>query len=227
MSRKTSAAIFDFDGTLTPLTTNFSNLRTEVDILAQRFTEAHVIRDLSRLYIIEMIYELEASLGQAGREFRRMAFEKLAELETEAARGKELYPYAREVLKYLRDRGLKIAIVTRNCLGALKNVFPDIDTYVDVVMTRDDVSHVKPHPEHVNAVLAALGVVPEEAVLVGDHPTDIAAGLSIGTKTVGVLTGRSQAADFEKAGAHHIVNDIRDVEGLLSALPLRVGPKPH
>jgi phosphoglycolate phosphatase len=221
------AVIFDFDGTLTPLTINFSNLRTEVEILAQRFAEEHVIRDLSHLYIIEMIYELEEFLGQAGREFRRMAFEKMAELETETARGKELYPCAREVLKDLRGRGIKVAIVTRNCLGALKNVFPDIDTYVDVVMTRDDVSRVKPHPDHVNAVLAALGVAPEDAVLVGDHPIDIAAGLSVGTKTVGVLTGRSQEADFEKAGAHHIVTDIRDVEGLLSALPLRVRPKTH
>ena len=215
MSQKTSAAIFDFDGTLTPLSINFSNLRTEVEILAQRFAEEQVIQDLSHLYIIEMIYELEERLGQAGREFRRMAFEKLAELETETARGKELYPYTREVLRDLRGRGLKVAIVTRNCLGAVKNVFPDIETYVDVVMTRDDVSRVKPHPEHVNAVLAALGVVPEEAVLVGDHPTDIVAGLSIGTKTVGVLTGRSQEADLEKAGAHHIVNDIRDVERFL------------
>ena len=215
MSQKTSAAIFDFDGTLTPLSINFSNLRTEVEVLAQRFVEEQVIQDLSHLYIIEMIYELEERLGQAGREFRRMAFEKLAELETETARGKELYPYVREVLRDLRGKGLKVAIVTRNCLGALKNVFPDIETYVDVVMTRDDVSRVKPHPEHVNAVLAALGVVPEETVLVGDHPTDIVAGLSIGTKTVGVLTGRSQEADLEKAGAHHIVNDIRDVERFL------------
>jgi phosphoglycolate phosphatase len=215
MSRKTSAAIFDFDGTLTPLSINFSNLRTEVEVLAQRFVEEQVIQGLSHLYIIEMIYELEELLGQAGREFRRMAFEKLAELETETARGKELYPYTREVLRDLRGRGLKVAIVTRNCLGALKSVFPDVDTYVDVVKTRDDVSRVKPHPEHVNAVLAALGVAPEEAVLVGDHPTDIAAGLSIGTKTVGVLTGRSLEADFEQAGAHHIVNDIRDVERLL------------
>jgi phosphoglycolate phosphatase len=215
MSRKTSAAIFDFDGTLTPLTIDFSNLRTEVEILAQRFAEEHVIRDLSHLYIIEMIYELEEFLGQAGREFRRMAFEKMAELETETACGKGLYPCAREVLRDLRGKGLKVAIVTRNCLGALKNVFPDIDTYVDVVMTRDDVSRVKPHPDHVNAVLTALGVAPEEAVLVGDHPTDIVAGLSTGTKTVGVLTGRSEKADLEKAGAHHIVNDIRGVEGLL------------
>jgi len=64
-------------------------------------------------------------------------------------------------------------------------------------------------------VLAALNASPDEAVLVGDHPTDIAAGLAIGTQTVGVLTGRTEHADFEKAGAHYIANDIRDVRELL------------
>ena len=210
-----TALIFDFDGTLTPLTIDFSSLRTEVESLAGKYAAEHVIKDLSHLYTVEMIYELERSLGEAGGEFRRVAFERMAELETEASRGKELYPYAREVLRDLKDRGLKVAIITRNCIGALKNVFPDMDDYVDSVVTRDDVARVKPHPEHVAAVLAALNATPDEAVLVGDHPTDIAAGLAIGTQTIGVLTGRTQEADFEKAGAHYITNDIRDVKNLL------------
>ena len=209
------AVVFDFDGTLTPLTLDFSNMRSEVETLARRFVEEHVIKSLSHLYVIEFIYELEALLGESGRGLRRLAFDRMAELETETARGKELYPYAREVLRELRGKGLKIAIVTRNCLAALKNVFPDMDEYVDSVKTRDDVARVKPHPDHVAAVLAALNATPDEAVLVGDHPTDIAAGLAVGAQTVGVLTGRTQHADFEKAGAHHIANDIRDMKRFL------------
>lgn len=207
--------VFDFDGTLTPLTIDFSNMRSAVEIVARQFAEEHVIRGLSHLYVIEFIYELEALLGGAGRGFRRLAFDKMAELETEAARGKELYPYTRDVLRELKGKHLGIAIVTRNCLTALRNTFPDVDAYVDVVMTRDDVSNVKPHPEHVTAALSALDVAPVEAIVVGDHPTDVAAGLSIGTRTVAVLSGRSRAEDFERAGAHHIVDDIRDVKRFL------------
>lgn len=213
--RNVSALIFDFDGTLTPLTIDFSSLRTEVELLAGTYAPEQAIKDLSHLYTVEMIYELEQLLGGAGGEFRRRAFERMAELETEASRGKELYPYAREVLRDLRVRGLKVAIITRNCIGALKNVFPDMDQYVDSVVTRDDVARVKPHPAHVAAALAALNATPDEAILVGDHPTDIAAGLAIGTQTVGVLTGRTQKSDLEKAGAHHIADDIRDVRQLL------------
>ncbi|MBP1732484.1 MAG: hydrolase, haloacid dehalogenase-like family [Deltaproteobacteria bacterium] len=215
MTRNVTALIFDFDGTLTPLTIDFSSLRSEVESLAGKYAVEDVIKDLAHLYTVEMIYELERFLGEAGGEFRRMAFERMAELETEASRGKELYPYAREVLKDLKDRGFKIAIITRNCIGALKNVFPDMDEYVDSVVTRDDVARVKPHPEHVAAVLAALNATPDETVLVGDHPTDIAAGLAIGTQTIGVLTGRTQHADFQKAGAHYIADDIRDVKRFL------------
>ncbi len=207
------AVVFDFDGTLTPLTLDFSNMRNEVETLARHFAEEHVITALSHLYVIEFIYELEATLGESGQGFRRMAFDKIAELETaETACGKELYPYTREVLRDLKSKDLKIAIVTRNCLAALKHTFPDVDTFVDVVMTRDDVRRVKPDPEHVAAALLALDVAPGDAMVVGDHPTDVAAGLSIGTRTVAVLSGRSRPEDFEKAGAQYIVDDIRDVK---------------
>lgn len=215
MRRPVSTLIFDFDGTLTPLTIDFSYLRAEVEALAVKYMEEEAIKGLSHLYTVEMIYEVERILRETGREFRRAAFERMAEIETEASRGKELYPYAREVLVELKKKGLKVAIITRNCMGALKNIFPDMGEYVDSVVTRDDVARVKPHPDHVAAVLAALSATPDETVLVGDHPTDIAAGLAIGARTVGVLTGRTQRADFEKAGAHYIANDIRDVTRLL------------
>ncbi len=207
-----SAVIFDFDGTLTPLTLNFSDLRAEVEALAQQYVDTPVINNLSHLYVVEMIYELERLLGHAGAEFRRRAFERLAVLETEGARDKELYGYTREVLGRLRARGIKVAIITRNCADAVRIVFPDMDVYVDSVVTRDDVDRVKPHPNHVAKVLSTLGVNAEEAIMVGDHPTDIQAGRALGVRTVAVLTGRTQEDEFEKAGAHYIVKDIRGLE---------------
>ncbi|MGD0661433.1 MAG: HAD hydrolase-like protein [Syntrophorhabdales bacterium] len=41
------------------------------------------------------------------------------------------------------------------------------------------------------------------------------AGIAAGTTTVGVLTGRTERADFEKAGAAFVVRDIRDVTALI------------
>jgi phosphoglycolate phosphatase-like HAD superfamily hydrolase len=58
-------------------------------------------------------------------------------------------------------------------------------------------------------------VQPDEAILVGDHPTDIIAGIAAKTRTVGVLAGRTQKERFAETGADHIVADIRAVIDLL------------
>ena len=210
------AAIFDFDGTLIELTLDFSDLRRHVERLALTYVTEGFIRGLDGIYMLEMIDEVEKKLGASGTVFRQEAYAILRHLEVEAARGKAVYPYTREVLMALRGRGVKIGVMTRNCARAVRTVFPDMDAYVDAMVTREDVRPVKPHPAHVLAVLTLLGPIePRQAVLVGDHPTDIAAGLAAGATTIGVLTGRTERADFEKAGAAFIVRDIRDVPALI------------
>ncbi len=197
------AAIFDFDGTLIELTLDFSDLRRHVERIALTYVPQAFIEGLDGLYMLEMIEEVERKLGGTpGAAFRQEAYTILRELEVRAAQGKAVYPYTREVLTVLRGRGVKIGVMTRNCGPAVRTVFPDMDVYVDAMVTREDVRPVKPHPAHVKAVLELLGRVdPAEAILVGDHPTDIFAGIAAGATTVGVLTGRTQKADLEKAGA--------------------------
>jgi phosphoglycolate phosphatase len=210
------AAIFDFDGTLIELTLDFSDLRRHVERLALTYVPQAFIRGLDGLYMLEMIDEVEKKLGTPGAAFRQEAYTILRDLEVKAAQGTAVYPYTRDVLTVLRGRGVKIGVMTRNCAQAVRTVFPDMDAYVDAMVTREDVRPVKPHPAHVGAVLELLGRVdPVEAILVGDHPTDIFAGIAAGTTTVGVLTGRTERADFEKAGAAFVVRDIRDVPALI------------
>lgn len=207
--------IFDFDGTLTELTLDFGHLRTEIEKVARKYVGDEEIRAREGQYIIEMIQAVEQELGEKAGEFRREAFARLRELELEASEGKDVYPYTRDVLRSLRDKGVKVGIITRSHLDILTHVFPDIDEYVQAVVTRDDVDHVKPHPDHAEETLRALGLRPEEAILVGDHPTDILGGQAFGMKTAGVLAGRTARADFEKVGATYILQDVRGIPELL------------
>ena len=133
----------------------------------------------------------------------------------EASKGKGVYPYTRDVLRKLKNKGIKVGILTRSHLDILTHVFPDIEEYVQAIVTRHDVDHVKPHPNHAEETLRALGVGPDEALLVGDHPTDILGGQAFGMKTVGVLAGRTAKADFEKVGATHIFEDVRGIIDIL------------
>ena len=118
-------------------------------------------------------------------------------------------------LKSLREKGLKVGIVTRNCEEAVRKVFPHIKEYCDIFVSRDSIKKVKPHPEHLTWVMKALRVSGEEVVMVGDHPIDIQAGKRVGMRTVGVLTGRTKREEFEKAGADYILRDASEVCSLL------------
>jgi phosphoglycolate phosphatase len=212
------ACLFDFDGTLTELTLDFSEMRKEVEKIILRYIPEDLVRTFDNLYILEMIYEVERHLGPEGPSLRKEAFARLEELEVEGSDGKGPYPYTKSVLESLQKRGLHIAVVTRNCKAAVKKVFPDVEAYADVVAAREDVSVVKPHPGH---ILAALGLLrhshPSRALMVGDHPTDVTAGKAAGALTAGVLTGRTDRTGFEEAGASFVIGDIRGVLGIVDA----------
>jgi len=203
--------IFDFDGTLTPLTLNFDLLRAEMEAIARRYVTDDVILSFKNQYILEMINGIEATLDGKNTRFKEEAYTRLRDLEVEASKGKDVYPYARDVLQRLKDRGISVGIVTRSCIDALRTVFPDISKYADSVVTREDTKYVKPNPLHVAEVLRALRLEPDDVIMVGDHPTDVIAGRALNMRTVGVLTGRTTKDGFEKVQATFIFDDIRDI----------------
>jgi phosphoglycolate phosphatase-like HAD superfamily hydrolase len=59
--------------------------------------------------------------------------------------------------------------------------------------------------------MKVLDVSGEEAVMVGDHTIDIQAGKRVGMMTIGVLTGRIERGEFERAGADYILREASEV----------------
>jgi len=126
-----------------------------------------------------------------------------------------MLPGVKEVLISLKRKGIEVGIVTRNCEEAVRKVLPDIEKFCDVFISRDSIKKVKPHPEQLTSVVKALHVTGEETLMVGDHTIDIQAGKRVGMKTVGVLTGRTQREEFEKAGADLILNEVTEILKIL------------
>jgi phosphoglycolate phosphatase len=205
------AAVFDFDGTLAEPVLQFSQMRERLDLLALEYVSPGILGPYRGVPILEMVDQVDKNLGTDGPTFRREALTLLEAMEVAAVEGDILFPYTRSVLNGLHRMGLKTGIMTRNCRGAVRKAFPDLDNYVDAMATREDVPFVKPHPDHPEAVLRRIGIDPSNAIIIGDHPTDIAAGLALGTHTVGVLTGSTTSRDLETAGAGWVVADIRQV----------------
>ena len=207
------AIIFDFDGTLAVLNIDFSSMREEVFDLIRGYGIAEEL--IEEDYLLEIIDEVYQILGKKNpsraEEFYRKAHQILHKIEMEAAEKGRLFPGTEAILKSLRKKGMKIGIITRNCGDAVRKVFPDIDDFCDVFVSRDSVKKVKPHPDHLTYVMKSLKVSGEKAVMVGDHLIDIQAGKKVGIKTIGVLTGRTKKEEFENVGADSVLKDILEV----------------
>jgi len=86
-------------------------------------------------------------------------------------------PGAVETLRTLKARGLKIGLVS-NYDGRLHRVVAEVGlkSYFDVVIASSETGWAKPSPRIYAAALAALGVEPGEALMVGDRPREDVAG---------------------------------------------------
>ena len=212
------AVIFDYDGTLVQLNIDFDGIRTSVDKLIESYGLA--LADFEGLLTLETIQRASRVLSRedpaAGRSLHQKAMKLVSDREIEAAKRGKILPGVVETLSRLKNRGIKVGIITRNCDQAIRVAFPHIEEMCDVFIPRDHVTQVKPHPAHLRLALRRMAV--EDAgrcLMVGDHILDIEAGRRLGMKTVGVLTGRITVEEFKAAGADFVFEDatkaVRDL----------------
>lgn len=211
------AVIFDFDGTLAVLNINFQLMRERFfDLLNLFGIERELIKER---YVLEMINEVYLILSERNpsqaNDFYRRAHQILKEVELQAASEGRLIPGIEATLKSLREKGIKVGIVTRNCGEAVLKVFPNLYDHCDIFISRDSIGRVKPHPDHLDSVMKGLHLSGGEAIMVGDHPIDIQAGKKAGMKTVGVLTGKTRREEFERAEADYILRDATEIYQVL------------
>jgi len=125
------------------------------------------------------------------------------------------FPYVRQVLEWIKKRGIKIGIVTTKGSSQARTTLEYYKLPYDVLIGCDNVKKRKPNPEPVVKACRLLKVKPEECIFFGDHPFDMQAAKSAGCTAVGVLTGWGKRNNLKKAGADFIIKDLRSLKILL------------
>jgi phosphoglycolate phosphatase len=210
--------IFDFDGTLAKLNIDFKLMR---DAVLKLISSYGIGRNyLQTDFVLEMINTskeiLSKSSPQKAEIFTNKAIKMIEAMEIEAAINGELFPQTKELFTRLKLSGISTGVITRNCEKAIKTVFPDILSYCEVVVCRDIVNNVKPHPEHLNKALQMLNSTANTTLMIGDHPLDIQTGRNAGTYTAGVLTGHFRKSDFLNAGADLVLSQASDLLNMIN-----------
>ncbi|MBJ7515609.1 MAG: HAD family hydrolase [Stenotrophomonas sp.] len=163
--------VFDMDGTLTVAAHDFAAIKRALDIAADDDIIAHLAalpHDEARAKRA-WLFEHERALAEAAV----------------AAEG------AVDLLRALAAQGCRLGILTRNDHALAKLTLVAIglgDLFTDAdIIGRDEVAP-KPAPDGLHYFLGRWGIAAAQAVMVGDHRMDLAAGRAAGTCTVLVNT---------------------------------------
>jgi len=96
-------------------------------------------------------------------------------------------PGARELLADLRERGIPTALVTMSVRRMAEQIVAHIPFEAfDVIVSGDEVTEPKPHPEPYLRAAELLGVDPMDAVAIEDSLVGLSSAVASGAATIGV-----------------------------------------
>ena len=206
---RAKAVLFDFDGTLSlPGSLDFDWIKGELGCPLHK-------------PVLEFIHALPDP------DERQRAMDLLDDFERAGAEQSEPNRGAEAIVAFIRSRGLRTGLITRNSLASIERALENFEHLTlsdfDVIITRDDPPAPKPSPEGILHAADGLGVDVSELVVVGDFVFDVQAGERAGAVTV-FLTNRSGQDPPKADFTIHRLPELEEV--LRMGLPLGPGKLP-
>lgn len=130
----------------------------------------------------------------------------------------EPYDGIRELLAALKERGLKLTVLSNKPHAETINVIETLfgEGYFDVIQGQKDNVAIKPSPEGAFQILEQLQMTADEVLYLGDTATDMKTGKATGAFTIGALWGFRERKELEESGADVIIEHPMEVLKYLS-----------
>lgn len=199
--KRTKAAIFDVDGTLT----DSVHLHTKAwQETFQHFGHSVPFRDIraqigkggDQLMPVFLSEEEIKAKGEAIEKYRGDLFKR------EFLEKVKPFAKVRELFQKILEDGWKIALATsakKDELQTYKDIC-NISDLLDTETASDDAEKSKPHPHIFVAAMKCLDVEPSDCMVVGDSPYDAEAATKAGIRSIGFLSGGFAEEELKKAG---------------------------
>ena len=235
MFKNKKAVIFDMDGTLIDsvglwneidqvLIEQLGRVRIDLDVIQkQRDTKLREYAQAENPY-------LEYGRFLAGRYGSEQSAEEVIQLRYEISEAylRERVDYKPGVpvfLKRLQEAGIRLAIASttkRNNMDVYRLANRNIRTKAPIdetfalVLTREDASEMKPHPEIYERAMKQLGVTPEECLIFEDSLIGMEAAHRSGAETVAIWDAYSEKerAAIRALADHNFANYAEALEVL-------------
>ena len=127
------------------------------------------------------------------------------------------FPHVIETIQELHRRGLTITIASSRRRPSLEGYVREyhLEDYISYIVSASEVEHAKPHPEPGLKTLQALGVKPEDTLVVGDTTFDILMGQRAGAHTCGVTYGNGTREQMIDCHAGYLIDDFAELLNLV------------
>lgn len=213
---KYKAVIFDLDGTLTD---TLQDLKNSVNHALAEFgfeqRTAEEIRSfvgngVRRLIYLSVPEKTPDEISEKCLSAFKTYYKEHSCVETKP------YDGIIEMLRELRNKGIKTAVVTNKMHSAavdIVNLF--FEGLIDITIGQIDGIAQKPAPDGIFSALKKLGVSPEDAVYVGDSEVDCITAHNAGMPCIGVTWGFRDRNVLEEHGADFIADSSFEVLNLI------------
>ncbi|NWJ41511.1 MAG: HAD family hydrolase [Geothrix sp.] len=124
-----------------------------------------------------------------------------------------------ELLVELKGRGQRMAVVTsKRRLPLLRQMAQwDWEPLFDPIITPDEVTHGKPHPESLEQLQARTGLAAEDILMVGDTPFDLDMARAAGVPSLAVGHGFYDQEALAACGPRAYAPDTAALRDILLA----------
>jgi HAD superfamily hydrolase (TIGR01549 family) len=131
---------------------------------------------------------------------------------------KELKAYegAKEVLSYLKKKGIQVGVVTSKMATVAKLHLEktELYEYIDVLIGYEHVEHHKPDPEPILKALAFLNAKGSQTVYIGDHENDMIAAKKANVLACAV-TYSARLAEMLSVDPEFVIDELMHVKDMI------------
>lgn len=190
--KKYRIAFYDWDGCIA------KTLDVWRDAYRQMFTTEGLHPDDKEIFKLFGNWELPKLLGHSDND---RATKEVVRYVDKHVKYVKLYPHVQKVLAELCGRGIKIAILSSSKRKSIiaTEAFQNIADMCQFLVTAEDVTHHKPHPEIIETALSRMGESPSAAVMVGDSDKDIGVAKNAGIDSILYIPeGNKKYFDFDE-----------------------------
>ncbi len=224
---KLKGVIFDLDSTLIQTKIDFVEMKTRMITLLENYGHPEGTlspTDQTTVQIIEDA-QLEWEKQSKPKNECDSLVEQIEQImnqgELKAIANLVEIPGARQALKALKEKGLKLAILTRSHHAYAVQAMKKLGVYnlFDVILGRHETPEPKPYKGAIEHTVKLMNLSVDEVVMVGDHQIDRDSAKNSGCLFIGVATGRRGMGSWvNEEPPEHFIPSVADLPSYLETI---------